>query len=182
MFKEIFEAMKGLNNYALFTSYGISYLYNADTELSEALESYNVEGMESKIMFVFGIKEDKHMDAIWARKGFGPLAYMVAMEMQGEMAPYWNANQVTKAAENVWKEFFNGKGSKLVKATIMAPGMDESNYRNYNYSLRKKLNLSKNKKINKDFIGKDKFGEKHGMMIEIAESVLRQSMRGIYNF
>ena len=81
------------------------------------------------MMFVFGIKEDKYMDAVWARKGFGPMAYMVAMQMQGIMAPYWNRNHVTKQAEDVWKEFFDGKGSKLVKKELEVPGMENNIYK-----------------------------------------------------
>lgn len=179
---EINEAMKDLDNYALFVSYGISFLYKVDDELAEALESYDMSDMESKILFVFGIKEDMYMDAVWARKGFGPMAYMVAMQMQGEMAPNWNRNQITKQAEKVWKEFYDGKGSKLVKKTLLHPGMETGNLWNYSYSLKKKLNYRKNEQIHSKFIGPDKYGERQGMMVEMAEGILRQSMRGIYNF
>lgn len=174
------EAAKGLEKFALFTSYGLSYLYKADDELQEALESYDMEGCESKIMFVFGIKEDMYMDAVWARKGFGPIAYKVAMQMQGTLAPNWMESQVTKQAQTVWKEFFDGKGSKDVKLELIGPS--EDNYRHYWYSLKRKLNYSKNEKIDANFIGSDQYGEKRGMMDEMAEGILRQSMRGIYNF
>jgi hypothetical protein len=172
--------MKDMGSYALFTSYGLTYLYKADDELAEALESYDMDGMESKIMFVFGIKEDMYMDAVWARKGFGPIAYMVAMQMQGTMAPYWMESQVTPQAAKVWKEFFNGKGEKLVNKELT--GVNPENYRHYWYSLKKPLRLNKNKKIDEKFIGPDKYGERRGMMDELAEGILRQSMRGIYNF
>jgi len=174
------EAMKGLDNYALFTSYGLSYLYKADEELAQALDEYDTEGMESKILFVFGIKESMYMDAVWARKGYGPIAYMTAMEMQGTMAPNWMESQVTKQAQVVWKEFFDGKGEKFVKKELT--GVSPENYRHYWYSLKKSLKLNNNKKADDKFIGQDKYGEKRGMMNELAEGILRQSMRGIYNF
>jgi len=174
------EAAKGMDKYALFTSYGLSYLYKADDELAQALDEYDMEGMESKILFVFGIKENMYMDAVWARKGYGPIAYKVAMEMQGTMAPNWMESQVTKQAQNVWKEFFDGKGSKDIKLEFIGPS--EDNYRHYWYHLKKKLPLNTNKRIDDKFIGPDKYGEKRGMMAELAEGILRQSMRGIYNF
>jgi len=132
--QRIDEAMKGLDDYELFTSYGLTYLYKADDELAEAISSYNMEGMESKIMFVFGIKEDMYMDAVWARKGFGPLAYMVAMQMQGTLAPNWNYSQITKSAERIWQEFFNGKGEKLVNKELV--GSNPESYKSYWYSLK----------------------------------------------
>ena len=180
MLREIVEAVKGVDKHALYTSYGLSYLYKVDDELAQALETFNMEGMESKILFVFGIKEDMYMDAVWARKGYGPTAYKVAMDMQGTLAPNWMESQVTKQAQNVWKEFFDGKGSKDVKKELT--GVSPDNYRHYWYSLKKKMNLRSNKKKDSDFIGTDKYGERRGMMDELAEGILRQSMRGIYNF
>jgi L1 cell adhesion molecule like protein len=105
------EAAMGLGNYALYVSERLTYLYINDNELKEALESYDLSGMEKKVLFVFGIKEDMYMDAVWAQKGYGPIAYKVALSIapEGVLAPYWQADRVTKSAANIWKEFFNGK-------------------------------------------------------------------------
>ena len=176
--ENINEAAQGLGSYALRVKKGLTYLYKADAEFGQALEDYDVEGMESKFLFVFGIKEEMYMDAVWAQKGYGPIAYKVAMQMQGTMAPNWMESQVSKSAQRVWKEFFDGKGSDDVKKELT--GVTPENYRHYWYSLKKPLKLNKNIKADEKFVGNDKFDEKRGMMDEIAEGILRHSMRGIY--
>jgi hypothetical protein len=83
------EAAMGLGNYALYVSERLTYLYINDDELKEALESYDLSGMEKKVLFVFGIKEDMYMDAVWAQKGYCPIAYTVALSIapEGVLAP-----------------------------------------------------------------------------------------------
>ena len=174
----ISEASQNLGSYALFVTENLTYLYEIDDELIEALDSYDMEGMEDKILFVFGIKEDMYFDAVLAKKGFGPVAYKVAMQMQGKLAPYWDRNKVTASAENVWKEFFDGKGSKDVNKELV--GVNKDNYRDYWYSLKKPMKFSKNEKIDKDFIGQDKYGERRGMMSEMADAMLINTMNRIY--
>ena len=174
----ILEAAKGLEKYALYLDKDLTILYVPDEELRNGLEEYDVEGLDDKILLAFGIREEIHMDAVWAQKGFGPLAYKIAMQLQGEMAPFWMERQVTPAAARVWKEFFDGKGSNDVNKTLT--GVSPDNYRHYSYSLKKKLNLNKNIRIHTNFIGKDPYNEKLGMLKEMAEGQLRSSMRSIY--
>ncbi len=178
----ILEAMKNLDNYALYYDENLTYLYKADDELKEALDNFDPEGMEDKILAVFGVKEEMYIDAIWAQKGFGPLAYMLAMQISpsGWLAPNWNRSQITKSAERVWSQFFDGKGSTLVNKELLHEAMEPDNMYNFKYQLKKKLNTSKNIKADKDFVGKDKFGEVRGMLSELAEGNLRNSMRSIY--
>jgi hypothetical protein len=172
--------MKTLENNALYISddHRLVYLYKPDEELRQALEEYDTEDVSDKILFVFGIKEENYMDAIWAQKGYGPIAYMLAMELQGEMAPYYMKSKVTPAAEKVWKEFFNGKGAKYVNKQLV--GSDPKNFRNYFYSLKKHLPYKKNVKIDKEFINPDPYGEKRELLNEVAESILENSMNSIY--
>lgn len=176
--QNINEAAQGLGNYALRVNERLSYLYKADDDLKLALDDYVTEGFDDKILFVFGIKEDMYMDAVWAQKGFGPIAYKVAMNMQGTMAPNWMESQLSRSAQKVWKEFFDGKGSKDVNKELV--GVDPKNYRHYWYSLKRPLSLNKNIKNDERFIGKDPYGEKRGMLDELAEGILRSSMRSIY--
>ena len=179
---QITEAFKKLDNFALVLDENLSFLYVADDELAQALENYDTENMEDKILLTFGVKEEMYIDAIWAQKGFGPLAYMLAMQISpsGWLAPNWNRNQITASAKKVWKEFFDGKGSNLVIKELIHPGMKDDNFFNYKFKMKKKMNVSKNIKIHDKFIGNDKYGEKLGMLSELAEGNLRQSMRGIY--
>jgi len=176
------EAMKKLNNYSLYYNDKLTYLYQADEELKEALDNYDTEGMDGKILLVFGVKEEMYIDAIWAQKGFGPLAYMLAMQISpsGWLAPNWNRSKITKSAEQVWKQFFDGKGSKLVTKELLHEAMEPDNMFNFKYKLKNKLNTSKNQKADRDFVGTDKFGEVRGMLSELAEGNLRHSMRSIY--
>ena len=59
-------------------------------------------------------------------------------------------------------------------------GVNKDNYRDYWYSLKKPLSLNKNIKADEKFIGKDPYRERRGILNELAESVMRSSMRGIY--
>lgn len=172
------EAAQNLDNYALYVDDNLTYLYIADKEFKDAILAYETDGLENKILFAFGIKEDIYMDAVWARKGFGPLAYKVAMQMRGTLAPYWMESRVTPSAARVWKEFFDGKGSDDVNKELT--GVDPKNYRHYWYRLKKKLNYSKNLKIDKDFVGQDKYGEVRSTIQEMADTLLSKSMRSIY--
>jgi hypothetical protein len=176
------EAYKGLEKYALRLDENLTYLYNADDEFREKIYSYDTEEMEGKILLAFGIKEEMYIDAIWAQKGFGPLAYMLAMKASpsGWLAPNWNRSQITKSAQKVWKEFFDGKGSDLVEKELIHPAMEPDNMFNYKFRLKKSLNTTKNEKLHAKFIGDDKYGEIRGMIDELAEGNLRHSMRGIY--
>jgi hypothetical protein len=174
------EAAKGLENYALVMDEQLSYLYINDSELQEALESYDMENMDEKILFVFEIKQDMGLnvfDAVYAKKGYGPIAYKIAMQLMGEMAPTQDS-RITKSAQRVWKEFFDGKGSKDVNKELF--GSSEGNWQRYSYSLKKELNYVKNTKNHDVFIGEDLYDEKKDLIKEMADGLLINSMRAIY--
>lgn len=180
--EELVEAAKGLEKYALRSTEGLTYLYVVDDKMIKALEDFDMDGMKSNILFVFGIKDMMYMDAVWAQKGYGPAAYKVAMQTSpsGWLGPYWDSARVTKSAQKVWKEFFDGKGSKDVEKKLIYKGADENNYRSYLYKLKNKMNLSKNIRIDKDFVGKDQFGERRTMLDELANGLLVNEMNKIY--
>jgi len=174
------EAAKELDKYALRIDEQLTYLYINDNELQEALEIHNMEGMEDKILFVFGIKQDMGLnvfEAVYAQKGYGPIAYKTAMQMMGEMAPSQDS-RITKSAQKVWEEFFSGKGSKDVNKELF--GSTEGNWQRYTYSLKKELDYVTNIKNNDNFIGKDPYNEKTNMLNEVADGLLINSMRAIY--
>ena len=181
-FREIVlnEAAKNLGKYALRVDKQLTYLYINDSELKEALESYDMEGMEDKILFVFGIKQDMGLnvfDAVYAQKGYGPIAYKTAMQIAGSLAPTQD-NRITPSAQKVWKEFFDGKGSKEVEKELF--GSTEGNWQRYEYKLKKNINLSNNIKAHKQFIGDDPYNEKSDMLNELADGLLVGNMRDIY--
>lgn len=175
---EMNETFQNLGNNALVMNDKLTFMYKPDQELKDSLDEYDTDNMEDKILFVYSLKEGLYFDAVFAQKGFGPIAYMVAMQQQGQLAPYWMESQVTPAAQKIWKEFFNGKGEKFVNKELN--GVDPKNYRHYVYSLKKPLNLSKNLKINDRFLENDEYGEKQTMILELADSLLQNSMESIY--
>lgn len=133
-----------------------------------------------KILFVFGIKEDMGMivfDAVWAKKGYGPIAYKVTMSMMGSLSPVQDS-KITTSAKGVWKEFFDGKGSDDVTKDFF--GTDKTNWQRYNYTLKTKVNYSKNLQNHKKFLGKDPYNERKDMMNELADGILVGNMREIY--
>jgi hypothetical protein len=175
------EAAKNLENYALKADERLCYLYKNDDELAGALESYDMTDMEDKILFVFGIKEDMGMnvfDAVYAKRGYGPVAYKTAMTLVSTMAPVQDS-RITKGAEKVWKEFYNGKGSKEVHIETWGSSEDMM-WKRSTYSLKKPLNLSKNIKEHENFIGKDPYGERISMLDELADGVLISKMGELY--
>jgi hypothetical protein len=177
----VLEAAKGLDNYALKVDDRLTYLYINDSELQESLGNYDMEGMEKKILFVFGLKEDMGMtvfDAVYAQKGYGPITYKVAMTLANGLAPVQDS-RITKAAEKVWKEFYNGKGSSEVEIDSWGSSEDMM-WKRSTYRLKKPLNLSKNHKAHDKFIGKDPYQEKIGMLDELADGILISKMGEIY--
>jgi hypothetical protein len=180
-FRELLEAANNLGNYALRVDEQLTYLYINDDELKDALESYDLTDMENKILFVFGLKEDMGLttfDAVQAQKGYGPIAYKVAMTIAGSLSPTQDS-KVSKSAEKVWKEFYNGKGSKEVEIDSWGSN-EEMMWKRSSYKLIKPLNLSKNKKAHETFIGKDPYNEKIDQLNELADSLLINTMRKIY--
>lgn len=179
-FKDVMnEAAMDLGSYALKTSERLTYLYKNDSELAEAIEAYDTDGMESKILFVFAIKQDMGLnvfDAVYAQKGYGPAAYKTAMTMMGSLAPVQDS-RVTRSAQKIWEEFYSGKGSNGVTKELF--GAVDGWQRN-EYKLKKPLNLAKNKKAHEKFLGKDPYQEKIGMLDELADGLLNSKMAGIY--
>jgi len=183
-FKEyLVEAAKTLDSHALRIGSGMAYLYIPDSELSQALESYDTNNMESKILFVFTLKDGpRGTETIWAinaQRGYGPIAYKVAMEVSGGLTPTQEASQMTRGAEKIWMEFYSGLGSKDIE--IDTWGDDPTlAWKQSTYRLKRSLNYRRNLMVDKNFIGRDPYEEKRVLLDELADQVLSTSMRGIY--
>lgn len=174
------ESAKIIDNLAIRLDERLTIIYEITPEFSEAIDNYELLNYDNNIKAVFGIKEDNYIDAIWARKGYGPVAYKIAIQLakDGFLSPNWDRSRITKSAMNVWKEFYDGKGSEDVIKKL--EGADETNYLNYTYKLKNKLDLSKNINLHNKFIGKDPYKERIDQLLELGEGLLTKSMRSIY--
>ena len=176
------EAAQNLGKYALRINEDFVYHYNNDSELKESLENYDMENTEDKILFAFEAKDIGTLTiikAIYAQKGFGPIAYEIALSMYKELSPTQEKTKITKSASNVWKEFHNGKGTNKVTKKLINADLDD-NWQNYKYTLKKKVNYSKNIQIHNRFLGNDPYNEKITMLDELADGILRNKMNEIY--
>jgi hypothetical protein len=175
------EAAKELDSHALRIGDGMVYLYVADSGLGQALESFDMSGMERKILFVFTLKDGPRgtetIGAINAQRGYGPIAYKVAMEVSGGLTPTQETSQMTRGAENIWVGFYSGRGSRDVKIDTWG---DDEPWKQSTYRLKRPLNYRRNVMADKAFVGRDPYGEKRTLLDELADQVLSTSMRGIY--
>lgn len=181
----ILEKAEGLGSFALSYNEFLCYLYINDEELDEALASYDMDGMEKKILFVFTIKELENglmtIGAIYAQKGYGPIAYKTAMKLSGGLTPTQDT-KVTPEAQKVWEEFLSGKGSNDVKVVTFAEGEEQlaNKWKYSTYSLKKNLNVTKNITNHKIFISQDRYGERKSSLDELADTFLSKTMKKIY--
>jgi len=122
------------------------------------------------------------IEEIWAKKGYGPTLYRIAIQHAGRngLMPSPHRGQVSSAAQNVWKEFYDGKGSDFVdvkKSTDDNHGVEhlDSIY----YSNGPRINTSKAEQNHSEIFNKaeDPFEERLTTLIETADSVLGEAVR-----
>jgi len=174
------EAAKDIGNNALVISpdHRLVYLYNPSPELKTNLTNYDTSSSESNILFVFGLKEElgnPTFDAVQAQKGYGPLAYKVAMSIAGSLTPTQDG-RITNAALNVWKKFYKSSDVKIEEFGAVQKYM----FQRSTYSLKKKLNLTKNINAHKKFIKADSYNEMQTQLDELADGILMNAMNKIY--
>ena len=129
-----------------------------------------------------GAQKTYKVEEIWAEKGYGPTLYRIAIQYAGRhgLMPSPHRGQVSPAAQSVWKEFYDGKGSDFVDTKKS----DEENHGvehldSIYYSNGPQIDTSKaeqnhNKIFNK---AKDPYEEKLTTLIEAADSVLGEAVR-----
>jgi len=159
-------------------------------KLQSALRRSDVEELENSIYGVMSTRQnDKYnaveVDKVWARQGYGPLLYYIAMSESGSRGLMATrvSNEVSAEAKSVWANFNSGVG----KGSVRAIPLDAEGYNHHpedylmnKYVMINPMDLSALSKRGKAIIGRDPHGEKLVELLEAAESILGQEMNKIY--
>ena len=129
-----------------------------------------------------GVQKVFKIEEIWAEKGYGPTLYRIAIQHAGRngLMPSPHKGQVSQAAQNVWKEFYDGKGSDFVDVKKSADDNHEIEHLDsIYYSNGPQINTSKAEQNHSEIFNKatDPFEEKLTTLLETADSILHDAVR-----
>lgn len=181
------EDMSSTNGLALYKpkDADVFVLYNPKT-IEQGLKDFDSDEIEPSIYGIIELGEKNGtliVDRVVANKGFGPIMYLVALQFAGKngLAPTRIKNQVSDSAKNIWKNFFDGKGSEYVKSFDLEDNVHDEDYLNKKYVLNKNYS-DYNKMINTSniFLKNDKHSENANQIWGTADSILTNKMREIY--
>ena len=190
------EEMSSPSGLALYKAEGskLFILYNPKT-ITKALKDYDTDEAEKSIYGVIELRYNSSYDTyeverVTANKGFGPIMYLVALQFAGSkgLTPTRIKNQVSDAAKNIWKQFYDGVGAGYVKNLDLINAEDGTQNTSHNEEyLNKKYILNKtysdyNKMLNTNnkFLQNDKYGEMGDVIHDAGDVVLTRKMREIY--
>ena len=161
-FKEFYftESAKDLTGSALYTRESskekLFVLYDPVGVKQALMEDKPIQGK-----YIYGgitIKPDPDEDAyevdfITAKKGYGPILYMLAMHHIMPKGLRSNKKGVALHAKSILENFFSGKGKdKVIAKKLKNKTKWHEEYLNYKYILKNKLNVSGSKGMNKKVI------------------------------
>ena len=127
------------------------------------------------------------IEEIWAKKGYGPVLYRLAIEQSGRhgITPSKIRGEVSDAASNVWKQFYDeeGKGSQYVRHEPLEKKIHDVEWLDSVYysdgdEIKKEKAISKHNKIFSP--SRDPYEEMFTHFLETADSKLGQEMGEIY--
>ena len=121
------------------------------------------------------------IEEIWTERGYGPTLYRMAIEKSGRhgISPSIVKGQVSEQASNVWKQFYDGRGSQYTKHQPLEKKVHGVEHLDSLYFLdgpevNKTKALSNHKKIFNS--RRDPYDELITYLLETASSLLRDKM------
>jgi len=135
------------------------------------------------------------VDQSWAKKGYGPVMYRLAMQAAHDDQPHVGLmptpirNQVSPEAENIWKNFYDGLGSASVthkrseQSRGKSPNHDKEHLDRIYFSKEPIVGLEQAIANNDEIFTKqaDPYGEQKMTLVEAAAFHIRDEMGKIYN-
>jgi len=135
------------------------------------------------------------VDQSWAKKGYGPIMYRLAMQYAQSDQPHVGLmptpirNQVSPEAENVWKNFYDGLGSTSVthkkseQSRGKSPNHDKEHLDRVYFSKEPIIGLEQALANSEKMFAKqvDPYGERRMTLVEAAAFHIRGEMDKIYN-
>lgn len=182
----VMEDMKSSDDLALFSYENSLFVLYKTEGIESKLKDYDIEGIENHIVAVIDTRPNDEFDAfevhsVWAQKGYGPLIYLVAMEKSGALVPVREKHQISQDAKKIWKNFYDGKGSQYVDYSELEDNAHEEEYLNQRYTLKESpFNITQMEKKNDEALFNNPYGEMEDLLLEAAESILRNRMKDIY--
>jgi hypothetical protein len=112
--------------YKSFVSDGVIFIVLYDC--TKPFDINCIRGIVEVKVDLVGTQRIHSSDKVIAAKGYGPLMYLIAIDNSGVNGLTSDlTGKTSQAAERVWKEFYDGKGSKLVDSMpFVHPTRDEA--------------------------------------------------------
>lgn len=173
------DADLNLSDKALYIDDSLIILYNPD--IIDEIKQMDIEKIDKgKIYGVIEIDEnDTHnsleVKNVFAKNNYGAIMYLLAMNIVGKkgLKPY--SHKITDEAKNIWKNFYDGKGSNYVEKEEIDNNQKED-FLNQIYYLKKNINTKKAENTHKKLFNNDKYGELKDTLIEFADTLLRDKV------
>ncbi|MFW6219468.1 MAG: DUF5661 family protein [bacterium] len=151
--KPLTEEMKSLSGLALkhVKEEELFILYNMDIYKNVLNADYAISKIMGVIQYRYNNKYSAYeIDKVGANKGYGPQLYMILMSYAGDkgVIPSRVKGEISDEAKKVWKEFYNGVGSKYVEIYDLKNNQDElanhheEDYLNKKYVIKRKININ----------------------------------------
>jgi len=155
-------------------------LFENNLEFQQALINYDYDKISEHIFGVIELRDNQmyqtmEVDAVWARKGYGPLMYLIALKSVGSYGLTASRVQVSAGAKEIWRNFYEGVGKKFINAIPLGAKHHEEGYLNYKYVLKVPYDIGPMLMRGKVAL-RDKHGEKRNALMEAAAMVLRQKL------
>lgn len=179
---------------ALLVEGGSMYiLFQNSMPFQRALLSQNPENqhLENAIFGVLTIRDNTlynsdEVDRVWARKGFGPLMYLIAMQNAGKYGLMSSrvTGEVSNDASTVWRNFYEGAGKKFVKVIPLNAEHPhhEVPWLNAKYILKKPFPIGEFIMRGRAAFARDKHSEGRNLFVELADSMLRRKVDDVYGY
>jgi len=180
-------AIWNLNNLGLCSSGSLVILYDYEA-MKKAIQTSNLDSFKLAIVGAIETRDNikfgaYEVSSVWARKGYGPILYLLAVDFADihGLIPNQNPSHLSSSAKKIWKMFYEHPDKVLVEPLKQ---------KTLNTEPYLKIKLLKKIKIGKDvaianhlkLVKNDKYGEILNSIVETADSILNSQMTSLYQY
>lgn len=168
--------------------YGDTFLLYDFAKMDLALTEYDYDEIDEAVVGVVETRYNgKHdaveVDSLWGTQGYGPLLYLIAMQLAKPRKLITNrgVDKTSDSAKRVWKEFYDGRGKNSVEIEELAnPDPNKEDFLNHAMTNKVKIDIRGMESKNNDILSNDRYGEKKDTLEEAGDSKLKYEMEKIY--
>lgn len=180
-------AMQWGNSLALFLQGNFIALYQIGSDLRKAITESDYDKFAGFMYGVMTLRDNtlyktKEVESVWARPGYGPFLYLIAMTVAGKdgLAANRVRGQVTPAANDVWRNFFEGAGKNYVTPIPLNNAHHPEEWLNHKYVINTPIQIQTMVRKSDVIFRRDVHGELKAGFYDMADSLLSNQMRSIY--